>query len=546
MALNTLTASKLKMLQMLLHEKAYRLMQGLALYKPLPHQLAFHTSQAAERIAFGSNRGGKTTATCAEVAMAVTGRHPYIDYPKENGRCICVAKDGIKIGEVMFRKLFQRGAYRLVFDQTTGYWRRWEPRIDKETFRETKPSLPLIPREMVRKIAWEQKAKNWPKIVYLHNGWEILFFTSAGKPIEGVDIDLCLFDEEIYEGAWYTEMAARLIDRNGRFIWSATPDLSTDQFEELYQESQKLLGTPMPRIESFFMDIDLNEYLRKEQVDTFKAKLANNPEKYKVKVLGQFLNSSQRVYPTFNIVSHGCESFTVPKEWTRYLVIDPGFANCVALFFAVPPPSDTAHAPHTYLYDELYGHSIDCNEFARQLEMKLRGQSIEAFLIDEHGSRRTESSGKTIGQQFSEAFEKHHIKSISTGSNFVEIGEAGYEGHSSVVAGVQDVRSWLWNQDNGKPVLQVFHVLCSQFVDEMKRYKNIVNKRTQKPTDKPDQTKHSHGPDCLRYAKMHHSNGGLVYVEPRIRAKGPSAIMKYYRNKLKKLRKQNGSSKVSM
>ena len=104
-ALNTLTASKLKMLQMLLHEKAYRLMQGLALYKPLPHQLAFHISQSLERLAFGSNRGGKTTAAAAEVAMAVTGNCPYYDYPKENGRCICVAKDGIKIGEAVAQSL---------------------------------------------------------------------------------------------------------------------------------------------------------------------------------------------------------------------------------------------------------------------------------------------------------------------------------------------------------------------------------------------------------------------------------------------------------
>jgi hypothetical protein len=513
-----------------------RKMRGLALYEPMPHQLPFHMSRAPERIVYGSNRAGKTLVSAAEVAWAVTGQHPHWDYPKEDGRWICVAKDQIKIGEVMYRKLFKRGAYRIIFDETTGYWRIWNPQTDKETFRETSPSLPLIAKEFVKKIAWEKRALNCPKVITFHNGWEMSFFTSAGKPIEGADYDGAWFDEEIYEGRWYTEIAARLIDRGGRFIWSATPDLSTDQFAELHEEAQKLYGTANPRIEEFFLNIDDNQYLTKAQVELFKAKLANNPEKYKVKVLGQFLNTSHRVYPNFNTVTHGCEPFEIPKHYTKYMVVDPGFRNCVATFFAVPPKNES---PHIFMFDELYCHGVDCNEFAREVERKVRGQTFEAFLIDQHGARRSESNGKTIGQQFAEAFDKYHIKSTSTGSFFIEVGAEGWDDHYSTRDGISDVRSWLWNNDNGKPVLQVFHALCPNFVDEMKHYKNIVDQKTGKATDRPDQKKWSHGPDTLRYAKMH----GLPYVEPRHKPKGASSVVKYYRDKMKRKR---GAETVSM
>ena len=112
---------------MLLRELSRRRMSGLSLYKPQPRQLEFHKCQAPERLAIGANRGMKTTCAAVEVAWAATGTHPYFDYPKEDARIICVAKDQTKIGEVMFRKLFKRDAYRIVFDKTTGYWRGWEP-----------------------------------------------------------------------------------------------------------------------------------------------------------------------------------------------------------------------------------------------------------------------------------------------------------------------------------------------------------------------------------------------------------------------------------
>lgn len=520
-------ARQARMLLMLLREKSKRLMSGLALYRPLPYQELFHRSNAPERLIVGPNRGGKTTAAAAEVAMAALGKHPYLTYPTNGDmRVYCVAKNEKKIGEVMFRKLFMRGAYRLVFDRETGYYRQWEPWRDGYDLAQTVPSLPFIPREQIAQISWIKKRENCPSMVKLKNGCEISFFTSAGRPVEGVDLDLVWFNEEIYSGPWYDEMAARLVDRSGRFIWDATPQAATEELWNLHETAEKYKGDPTARVQEFTLPFDENPYIPTKQKELLKLKYANNPEQYDIRIRGKFRIASQRVYPNFNVATHGCEPFTVPGTWTRYIVVDPGFANSVALFFAVPPlPSQ-----RIFIYDELYCHGVDVREFARQLKDKMAGQAFEAFLIDRHGSRRSESNGKTIGQQYSEALAEFGLRSHATGSSFRLVGD---EGNLSINPGVQQVRSWLWNLNDGKPRLQVFHAYCPQLVEEMRHYRNKINPRTGRPIDKPDQDKYSHGPDCCRYA----CEANISYVEPKHTAEVTTRLDQYLAAKLKRRNK---------
>lgn len=300
----------------------------------------------------------------------------------------------------------------------------------------------------------------------------------------------------------------------------------------------KQKGMPNPRIEEFHFLLDDNPYIQKEQKDLLKAKYANNPEQYRVRILGQFLVASHRVYPNFNLATHCCEAFPIPNHWTRYLGIDPGFANSVALFVAVPPPSESKHI---YIYDELYCHGKDVKAFAEMLEPKTRGQNFEAFIIDAHGSRKTEvGTGKTIAQHYADAFKAKGIKSSLTANGFIPVGEDGHQGSSPLIAGVHEVREWLWNQDDGKPILQVFSAYCPEFCDEMRFYKNVVDKKTGKATDKPDSSKYSHGPDVLRYFKVH----GIPYAAPRKPKPEASAVVRYFRDKMKRKNREGGTDKV--
>jgi hypothetical protein len=527
----SMTESQARIFRLLMREVAYRRMQALRIYEPRPNQVAFHKSFAPERLAIGSNRSAKTTACAVEVAWAVTGTHPYLPYPKENGRFICVAKDSIKIGEVMYYKLFRQGALKMVKDDFNGIYRAWRPWVDGYDRTNLKNALPLIPPQMVKSIAWEKKNLHCPKLVALTNGWEILFCSSLGKPPNGVDIDASWFDEEIYDNDWYPEISARLLDRSGRFMWSATPQAGTDQLWSLHEQAGLESGKPHPRIEEFHFLLDDNPYIAPADIALFKAKASADPDEYRVRVLGEFLITSHRVYPNFG-AQHLCEKFRVPDHWCRYIVVDPGYTNAVALFFAVPPKNESGHI---YVYDELYTNQCDVRDFAKLLYPKTVGQGFEAFLIDRHGAQRTEMGGKSVGMQYAEAFAEKGIRSISTGSNFIMIGTMAIT--KSVIGEVSQVRSWLWNRDElkGKPILQIFGSLCPKFIEEMRRYRNkTVAGRI---TDTPDPRAYSHGPDCLRYAVIH----SLPYVEPR-KPKGPKSwVLKRLEEKRRKKREADGN-----
>lgn len=527
---------KAELLRALLREKARRHLKAVNMYRPMGRQKEFHVSNAPERLALGSNRGGKTACCAVEVAWAALGCHPYIKYPTADLRIICVAKDQTKIGEVMYRKLFRAGSFMMVKGRD-GMFRAWNPKIDGYDRSKLKPALPLIPPSEIKKIAWDKKSINCPKLVTLKNGCEISFYTSLGSPPNGVDVDIVWFDEEIEGKEWYDEMAARLLDRAGRFIWSATPQSATEKLHDLHEASETEKDNPNPRIEEFHFLLDDNPFIPPEQKEIFKAKAAMDPDEYKVRVLGQFLILSHRVYPNFARAHHTCKAFEIPQKWCRYMVLDPGFANICAVFFAVPPPDDPNYG-HVFAYDELHVQAMDAKMFAQLLKHKVGTQSIQAFLIDAHGARRTEVVGKSIGLQFAEQFEAAGIESIETGSNFLMIGGAQEQfGRETLKHQVQQTRSWLWPRDDlgGRPILQIFSDTCPTLIEQMVKYKNKVDKG--KPTDQPDGREYSHGPDCVRYACLH----GVAFVEPKKPRKKASGAVKAMAAKRKKKRNAEGN-----
>lgn len=348
----------------------------------------------------------------------------------------------------------------------------------------------------------------------------------------------CWFDEEIYESEWYKECSARLLDRAGRFIWSATPQSATEQLYELHEQSIEEQGKPKPRIEEFHFLLDDNPFIDPEQIAIFKAKAAMDYENYKVRVEGKFLVASHRVYPEFNEMEHCCESFRIPDGsqddevgWCRYLVVDPGYRKPGALFLAVPPDGK-----HVYVYDEFFPTQCSAKDFAEQIYHKVQGQAFEAFLIDNHGSRRTEQNGKTIGQQYGEEFAKKDIRSAQTGSYFVLIGSSSEQfGHGFLKAQISQVRSWLWEGPDGKPKLQIFQDRCPTTIDQMKKYKNKTDKG--KPLDEVDARKWSEGPDMVRYAVLH----GLPWVKPRKPKPRVPELVKYLDRKAKTKRQDDGN-----
>lgn len=502
-------------------ELAKRQCEALRIYEPMPLQDSFHKSRAAERIFRGGNRSGKTTTCAVEASMILSGCHPHLKYPQKNGRLYIVCFDEKQIGEVIYPKLFKAGAFRMIRDEVTKKWRVYKPWHDAHRVKESKPAPPLIPGRMVKGglkgIAWRMKKNNVFTKFTMVNGWECCAYASGAKPPQGMDVDVVWFDEEIEDANWYPEMSARLVDRfedsddrvSGRFMWSATPQAGTEQLLKLHEEAGLERLKSAPRVEEFFHTMDDNIYMEQYKKDVLKEKFKNSPDEYNVRILGQFAALGYLMYPEFNIHTHGIslDEFPekkIPDSYCRYVAIDPGNRWCAALFCAVPPLSEPQHV---YIYDEIYlTGNATADKLAMAMKAKLEHQKIQAFIVDDHGSRRSEFGGFSIKQQMTTAFRQHKVSSTSTGHDFV-LGSDDVDGRCAMV------RSWLAERlEDGKPKILVVKETTPNFQTEIKYYRRkVVNKIIQ---DHPDpRSPWSHLMNAMEYC-VHWP--GLRYRKPPV------------------------------
>lgn len=479
-------------------ELAKRMIESLKIYEPLPRAAEFHENCSPEILAVGSNRSAKTLTCAIEFARAVTGQDPFNKYPKENGRAFIVAKTGKEVTEVVFRKLFKAGAFWIIRDEETGLWRVYRPWTDGHRKAERKSAPPLIPARFIQGgwsgIAWHNKKEGSPSKVTLKNGWEIVFNTSEGIPPQGVDIDIVWFDEEILNNEWYPEMSARLLDREGRLLWSATPQIGTQEFYDLLEEAdeQRESGIENPRISRFDFLLADNPYISDEQKRIFAAKLSE--EEREVRIHGRPAILGFRVYPEFDVRIHGIDTFDIPRNWTRYMITDPGRQVCAVLFAAIPPEEDEyAKLGEVFIYDELYLRNCDANKYGDSVLRKADGMQFYKFLIDGHMGKVAEmGTGLTVEYQYGEALRKRGIRSTLTGH--------GYQwGQDDVNAGIEAVRHLLRINEKGVPRLRVLREKCPALEDEFRKYS--YKREKDFVTDKPVK-RNDHLLDDLRYLAL--------------------------------------------
>ncbi|HUR52933.1 MAG TPA: hypothetical protein VMZ71_02295 [Gemmataceae bacterium] len=492
----------------ILLEQARRKSEALKLYEPLPTQAEFHACKARQRLLRGSNRSGKTLSTAVEIARAVTSQDPHEKYPALDGRVYAVGRDEKHIGEVMYRKLFRPGAFRMIRDAATREWRAYRPWNEADLWRkkESKPAPALIPRRFVKHEAWKSKAGSVPEKIVLTTGWEIDFFTSLGKPPRGSDLDLVWFDEEIVDGDWHPEMMARLLDRSGSLIWGATPQTGTDRLLELHLRCEREYMAWVergkdpkeePEAREFVVLLSENPHIGESEKKELAASL--DEADHAVRIGGEFAIQAAKIYPEFSAV-HCLPYFDIPPDWTRFAVVDPGRQICAVLFAAVPPPDGELPKPvgrageHTYvvLYDELYIPNCSAALFGERMGERCRGQQFEAFLIDSHGSRNTEmGSGKTVESQYSEALAENGVECVRTGTGFTWASD-------DVVGGLEAVRGMLRIRARpGFPTLFVSDLVnkLPNFKYEIDRYR--YKREAGRPTDKPEDKGRVHLMACF-------------------------------------------------
>jgi hypothetical protein len=498
--------------QLLVAEVARRRMESLNLYQPLPAQARFHESRAQIRLARGSNRGGKTLPSAVEVARAVTGQDPHRKYPLTDGVAFLVGKDGRHLGDVMYRKLFKARPFDMIRDEHTGLWRVFRPNdpYDKANAHKRKPAPPLIPQRFVKEIGWENKKGGVPQVVRLHNGWELKFFSSLGKPPQGSAIDLVWLDEEIVDPEWVPEMQARLLDFKGRMIWSATPQAGTEHLYDLHERAveDEELPPGERQVEEFVILLSDNQFMDDKAKEDF-AKNMRNEDEYNVRIGGEFAVNAYRVYPEYGD-RHVVKPFDIPRTWTRYMFVDPGRQRCAVLFLAVPPATAGDHAGHVYAYDELYIKDSDARKFAKLVQDKIRDWPLQAMWMDMREGRKVEhGSGRSIHRQYSRALAKRGVRTIESGTTFNTAPD-------DLKGGIEAVRDWLTPDEDGAIKLRVFDT-CKNLDKEMRRYHYKRVKGL--PTDEPEK-KNDHLCDDLRYAAAIDP----PYVKPSKKSRTPSGL----------------------
>lgn len=509
-------------LRELVVERRRRRMDALKIYEPLTEQKKFHCSRARIRLLRGSNRGGKTLPAAVEVARAVRGLDPLGRYPLKDGRCFCVGKDSKHIGQVMWRKLFHPSALKIIRDLESREFRAFRPWEDEDAARATEAIFapPLLPPRIVKSIGWENKKEGIPNVVTLVNGWELCFYSSLGKPPNGVDINLFWMDEEIVDEDWFPEMSARILDHMGYGIWSATPQAGTDQLFDLHERAEELYGSESPDVEEFVILLHNNPHISDDAKKAFASTL--KADDHAVRIGGQFAMLSYRIYPEFSVHTHVVPWFSVPRHWTRYMVVDPGRTICAVLFAAIPPPEETIWGGHVILYDELYIPDCTADIFGKRVAEKVGQDHFYAFLIDMHGGFRNEMGvGLTVAQQYQDALRRYRVSSEITSSGFLPASD-------DVDAGIEAVRDLLRSHNSGRPKLLILGDRMESFIKEIKRYHH--KKVGGKVVDKPDQRGECHLMDCSRYLAMYRPK----FHRPKKRDKPKSSLVKYIEGKKKR------------
>lgn len=486
------------------HSRKY---ETLKLYVPMPVQNDFHMSEAHIRILRGGNRSGKSTAALVELAYALTGQHPVPGrYPTSGVRAIVVAKDLDKIAAVVWRILGMPGAFRMTDDPFTGLPRLEQPG-DKEAGLKFRDAPPLIPRRLIKAIQWHSMKASLPKKVFLSNGSECTFYSSEADPfsIQGVKLDICTFDEEIKNEAWFPEALARLVDRGGRFIWSATPQTGTQKLYDLSLKAAEDRETHAehPLIEEFTITLLDNPYISDHDKELFLLSL-DDDEQIKIRVHGEHAITGFKVYATtfFPRGIHSVNPFPIPHDWTRFASIDPGAQVAAVLFGAVPPeraPKEPAVDPglygdFLYIYDEIMIKRCDAVRLADAFGKHTTGQVLHTVLIDHHGGQLTEiGSGKTPEQQYKEAFKSAKIPVPQVGRYFTW-------GSDDLSGGILRVKEFLRDRPDIGPKLRILRGACPELISSISRYQwKVVNGQiTEKPLQKGVDLC-----DCLRYLVMH-------------------------------------------
>lgn len=198
---------------------------------------------------------------------------------------------------------------------------------------------------------------------------------------------------------------------------------------------------------------------------------------------GRFVSFSGRVYKEFNVETHTCDPFEIPRTWDRYRAIDYGVtAPFVCLWFAVNPQGEV------FLYDEHYQTNRTLSYHAAEIDRKTGTNYISTTYIDP-------SAGIKI-----DLCSTYNIPCI--------------DADNDVPLGISRVKEYLKiDAITEEPKMKVFKN-CTNVIREMMQYCYPESTDENNTKDKP-MKKDDHSMDCVRYfIASRPTYTGVNFVKP--------------------------------
>jgi hypothetical protein len=422
--------------------------EALRLYRPNPQQEEFHRATCTIRLARGGNRSGKSTCAFAEDAHAMTGNPIY----GADGKPLPDKYDRNKklklwlfgfgedhIGNVIYDKLFNPGAFWIIDDEITGKPRVWDPTSPKDLERQDfrRAAQPLIPSYMIDQESWSWRTKRTSSFDYvrLKNGNEIFAFTSGGNIPQGVAVDLIHADEDIDQEELVEEWVGRLPDYGGRLMWSAFPHAKNNALMTLSNLAKKESVNDNPFIVEWLMSLTANRYIPEEEKNKAKEVWGEfGAAVLAARDLGEFPMDDILMYPMYRPETHGIDPFNghmpnckaahilaanngnPPDDWMLLLSVDPGSQKACILMACMPPPEI---GDEIIFFDEEFELGSSAETLTEGAFPRLRGRVWQTFIADMQAGKQTGMGTRTkVINHYEKAFADRNLESVDTGSKF--------------------------------------------------------------------------------------------------------------------------------
>lgn len=500
----------------------------LSVYRPgNEKQARVHESVASTMVVGGANRSGKSYTSFCEAASRMTGERVFglddkvvpsrFHIPKagETSRYWMVGYNLDHIGQTFYRMFFEPGmggGFKIIFDQNLGRYATFNPNNAWHEAHKDKAEVaePLIPARLIKEESWcwnqygGGQAKKCFSSVELTNGALIYAFPSTtpqakqGDPIHGL-----LIDEDVKSGGHVPEYLMRLTDHEGWVLWPAWPHDENYVLTNLIEYCIKAMENGDSRFEYVLLTLTENTFFTTKTIQLSMDRMAavsDDDELIERRIFGIQGYEGRRMYD-FNPMLQGISGKTLqrpvpdldehgprgalqkvyrehgefPKEWTRYLAIDPSTTRTAVLFGVVPPPevNGVTVPPSVIVESEIVLKRATPDVLAVAIKEVIGSRKYESFVIDRNFGRQRHfaSGGANVFEILAESFRKHDISSRTTKEWCVPGCNVPEERHTRV-------REMLLGANRGTEALYVLLDFTPHLQKEIRRYnKKLVKEK---------------------------------------------------------------------